>query len=59
MLANSSKAQLKVLFPRQFPAASTQCGHFPHFHATKDCPFPGLMVEVNLIVDYIDHILFI
>lgn len=47
---NSTLTKMLVLFPRQFPAASTTCGRFPHMNVHKDCPFPGLMVEVGVIL---------
>ncbi|KAI6184634.1 hypothetical protein M3Y97_00617400 [Aphelenchoides bicaudatus] len=47
---NSTLKQFRVLFPRQFPAANPDCGHFPHFHQTKTCEFPGLFVEIIKLI---------
>ncbi|KAI6238011.1 hypothetical protein M3Y99_00727800 [Aphelenchoides fujianensis] len=38
--------KLRVAFPRQFPAASTECGHFPHLLTSSDC----LMVEIVKLI---------
>lgn len=49
---------LKVIYPPIFPAVDSKtCRDFPTLHATKNCPYPGYMVEVRysiLVYNYLD-----
>lgn len=40
--------RMKVVYPRYYPHVSSKCGsEFPPLAVTRNCIFPGLMVEVS------------
>ncbi|CAD5218174.1 unnamed protein product [Bursaphelenchus okinawaensis] len=45
---------LRVLFPHEFPAVSNTCSKFPHLGVSVRCAYPGLLIEILIILT--DHI---
>ncbi|KAI6190494.1 Guanylate cyclase [Aphelenchoides bicaudatus] len=46
---------LKVSFFHFYPMVNAHCNKFPKLHVTKDCPMPGLAVEIiKLVTNYLN-----
>jgi hypothetical protein len=41
-----TQKSLRVAFFHFYPMTNAHCNHFPELHITKQCPMPGLAIEV-------------
>jgi hypothetical protein len=40
---------MRIVYPRYYPHVNPNCPEFPPMTTTRQCSFPGLMVEVRTL----------